>query len=243
MKRGSIYLSTAFIFFAHGVLAQCSIAQEKEIKLSNKYYYGETINVDTSTQIKLIAKNYLIDKIADAFIKENVIIDDSSVNIAGIEYCVCAYGKRHKIIAYVPIDNVSLLKRGTKDNFNITRINPSEKYTDSNPQTTKNDNSTWQGFVKQSNVIDSLQKFTAFSEIRKFLSVEAGHNKLEYSEKEQLVSNIDNCYVIVLDKNTNKLLACMSKGKKLRLDILNNKEITDYKNEYKNSKLIWVNVY
>jgi len=219
------------------VLAQCDFNKQKEIKLSGMFYYGESINADTSVAKKL-ARTELINQIANVYLNNRKYFSfDSVLVVSNIKYCLSSYGNRYLAIAYVGKD-VCDSNRG--NGLNIVKVNftESEQITGSTSALYK----TRRKLI-QKNVIDSLSEIHSADDLSRNLLKYASRNRLVFSTKESLVDNVGDCYIFIVDRDKKYVIGCLNFEKPFRRNLIDDSLVRDYRSEFPNSNFIWVYVY
>ena len=232
------------------LIAQCDFEKQKEIKLSGNYYYGEAINTDKE-QAHIDSRTEMITKIASLYNEKQIANYpyDSIMYVRNIAYCEIPYAQKIKCIAYVPINKVSLNNEpDSNKEFKVVKI----EYSDTKNNTVNKskivpngniNERSQENFLSQNNIIDSLNACRYVDDVERFLINQSHKNKLEFTSKESLVVDEADCYILVIDKTSHKILACLGKGTNSRSNLYDKVEVKDYKNTFNNANFIWVHVY
>lgn len=89
----------------------------------------------------------------------------------------------------------------------------------------------------------ALIQFRNYHELITYLDIQARKNKLAFTGKENTVQNISNCYVMVVNKQADTVIACLSKGANQRTNLFNNEQVNNFKVQFSNADFIWVYVF
>lgn len=268
------YILVFLILFSQVVFCQnqSNTDLEKEIKVSGKYFWGQSIN-DSLEKTKLDARTDMILNISATIDNNSLLNSNSDVFVNGIKYLSIPRGKKIRVIAYILKSDVSNIVN-QKQSLNIIEIKyketpvidtitekPNSYNIDLNKVKSKNDSSNnninKDKIINSDNtnqlkadtiytgnvIVDKIIQSKFIDELYGVLEKEKLKGRLVYSLRSESFANIENCYIIVINPADKKIVAVLDKGNMKRKNFINNEAVSDIYNKYLNMKYIWLQIF
>ncbi len=218
---------------------------EKEIKLSGKYYYGESVSINDS-----ISKQDAVEELIAYIARDYKLFKEGDIIADSVKYLSFPRGNKIRSIAYILMANVSNNFK-KKEDLKINEIKYSTNNTStkdtiiqsknkSNLETIKNVNS--EGNINTNlneKYMVSLLNLSNLDELLKTLDEQKYKGKLIYGKEAAFTSNKESCYIIILNSEL-KIVTILGMGASKRFDFKINKDVINYKKEFINTNEIWV---
>lgn len=249
----TVILILCFYLYPSILLSQNTIT-EKEIKKSGKYYFGDGYDTDSISARQSARDNLMADisqKIPDAASLKV----KSEILVKAIQYlCKSLYDGSFKVIAFVPVDNVTKIIQG-KEELAITEMKYTEAQTSvivpitadkeeiipaERSVSTINDANA---VLKESNtLLEQLVACNTGVELHAMLLKGKSENTLIYSVSEAFmkINSSEYFYIVLIDPDTNKIVSFFNKGKTGREDLKNGKKLLSIENDTKNMRQVWI---
>jgi hypothetical protein len=256
----TIALILCFFLYPFHLLSQNTIS-EKEIKKSGKYYFGDAYYTD-SLKARQSARDNLMADISKKIPDATSLKVKSEILVKAIQYlCKTLYDGSFKVIAFVPVDNVTKIIQG-KEELAVTEM----KYTEAQPSVTEtvildkeqanraetnvlilNDVEVKDEIVVQEykTLLDQLVACNTGVELGALLVKGKSDNTLIYSASDAFrkINSSENFYIVLIDPVTNKIVSFFDKGKTGRKDLKNGTKLMNIENDTKNMKQVWIQLF
>ena len=234
---------------------------ELEIKRSNKYFWGQGYNADTS-QARLDARDELMLMISNQISNSGPLNAKSDLMVICIRYIYKPVEELTKVIAYVTKEDVTniienklpLVVKEIKyseakmesENKNIkeTQVQPLDnKSVDQKKELLSEKSIRTVSTPPGEMIIDRLIACNTSDELHMFLKNEENRNTLIFSWNSKVYRNAEsseNFYIAIIDPKDSRIVALLDKGKVERKDLKNEHRIINIKSEYPNMIQVWI---
>ena len=249
------------IFYCPIVLLSQNIITEKEIKKTGNYYFGDAYDTDT-LKAKLSARDNLMADISKKIPNNNSLTGKSEILVNAIQYLIkTLYDGSYKVIAFVPVDNVSKIIQG-KEELAVAEIKYTEAQSSINEPEILDKEKTIQVTTNFSNSNDTdvadkivIQESTTLleqlvacntsDELLVLLVKGKSNNSLIYSASEAFrkINSSVNFYVVIIDPSTNRIVSFFDKGKTERMDLKKGSKLMGINNDTKNMTQVWIQLF
>jgi hypothetical protein len=256
----SFVLIFCFFLYPSLLLSQKTIT-EKEIKRTGNYYFGDAYDTDT-LKAKLSARDNLMADISKKMPNNNSLKGKSEILVNAIQYLIKPlYDSSFKVIAFVPVDNVSKIMQG-KEELAVAEIKYTEAQSSINEPEILDKEKSIQVETNVSNSNDAdvkdeivLQESTTLleqlvacntgDELHGLLVKGKSNNCLIYSASEAFrkINSSENFYIVIIDPNTNIIASFFDKGKTERKDLKNGSKLMGLKNDTKDMTQVWIQLF
>ena len=243
-----LFLITNFITF------KLAGQSELEIKTTGKYIYSWAIENDKQTALET-AKSGLLDTIFVSLLKESAIDKTDTIFIKVINYFEQQVGLKWQAIAFAEKSNIKFKLEQRKQLKVIPVIigDPSDQNQNTHPAASVNENSIPEskglnnGTSENNNshiktgdlILDDLLTLSDAKVLEQKLKKLQTGLKLNYGNKQNYPDDSD-CYIFVIDRNTNRILAVYDKGNTTRKNLLTNTSDNNYADKYKGYNFLYV---
>lgn len=212
------YLLLFFLLSQNGIIFGQSfdLDKEKEVKISGNYFWSQSTALSEIEAKKQASELlWLTDEI------KNI----PNLNQSSISYLVKQRGNKVLAVAYI-------LKTGIEKDNAINK----QEITKSNIIEIKKEvaSSISDGKIKQlsnSSLINSLLDIDDINSILKELNTFKMKGKIMYSSRIDAFDNSNQCYIIIYEETTNKILYLLDKGDETRVNLLDSKKINIKENQ------------
>lgn len=232
---------------------------EREIKLSNKYFWGQAYNTDSSMAM-LGARDDLMSRISKQISNSGTLNGKSDLMVKSIRYMYKPIEELTKVIAYVTKEDVTNIienkqplivseMKYTEVSTAMNVTNPVEKPT--LPIEKKTIDQKTDPIVKK-DILSSPTEYTLIvrliacnegDELHSLLKSEENKNTLIFnwnSKSYRKSVSSENFYIVIIDPNKNRIVAFLDKGKSERKDLKNEQRKINIEAEYQNMIQVWI---
>jgi hypothetical protein len=261
-KTLSIFVFVFIVLSAPNISAQKAeqIKMEEEIKVSNKYYYGQGVSKDKN-EAKANAKNELINEVSKLINGNSDITNESDVSVKSIKYYeIIREDKKYKVIAYVNKEDVKntptnrelhVVEIKTEDASTRLPVAVAMKTNDAinEAKKTERENDTRKYELKKTyinnEIIDKVNDMEDMKDVLNYLDIKKNQGKLVYSlEKDSFNDNLKNCYILICNSETKQKVALIDTLKNgSRLNLTNTEKIVNLDLEFKNIVQVYIYIY
>ncbi len=226
----SFLLLQNVIFFGQS----SDLDKEKEVKISGNYFWSQaTATSDVEAKKQASELLWSTDEIKNT----------TNLNQKNISYIVKQRGNKVLAIAYIAKNEV---KENSTDSYENGNVIPHPQIildpmyeNDTKPLNSLNENKefAWDGSdskTKQfsnSSLINSLLDIDDINSILKELNTFKMKGKIMYSSRIDAFDDSNQCYIIIYDGNTNKMIYLLDKGNESRVNLLESNKVNIKENQ------------
>ncbi len=254
------YLIFIFLFHPMYLFSQ-EQTDEYKIKGSKEYYWGQAYNAD-STLAYLAARDALMLKISSQINKSSDLNAKTDIMVKSIRYLHKPVEDLIKVVAYVPIVNVTNIIEN-KDPLLIGEVIYTEEKKDSiieSPKESSNspierpsEQEQKEIIVKKNNqvainlpLLDQMIDCNTANELKSIIQREVKKNTIIYnwnSESYRKMASPEPYYIVIIDPKDNKIIAFLDKGKAERKDLKHPSSTINILSEYQNYIQVWLQIF
>ncbi|MDY0278246.1 MAG: hypothetical protein RBQ97_09210 [Acholeplasma sp.] len=234
---------------------------ERKIKGSKEYYWGQAYNQD-STKACMEARDALMLKVSNQISKSSNLNAKSDIMVKCIRYMYKPVEDLIKVVAYVPIVDVTNIIEN-KEPLIIKEIKYTEEETTSVIESPKEigtssieepieDVPNEIIVIKDNPVTENLSLLdqiiacnTAY-ELKMIIQREEKKNTLIYnwdSKPYRKRNSSEPFYIVIIDPSDNKIIAFLEKGKTVRKDLKHPSRTINILSEYQNYIQVWLQLF
>ena len=215
--------------------------QEREIKTSGKYYYGECSAFDAA-EAKECALSELTQVVLVNILQESIKSEKPEILLKNMEMMAntarLIQTGRIKIIAWIAKDSVNIVN---ERNVGSTTVTVPSDATLKPQQEVEVENETSRRQVITNPIMQDLADSKTHS---RFISNADGwkrQGKLVYGNRKASFTRPDSCHIAVFS-SSGILIALLGKGNNARMDLLSGKTIQNPEQYYKENQIIWIQI-
>jgi hypothetical protein len=243
------------ILFTTFITLKINGQSEFEIKTTGKYLYSWSIEDDKAKALEK-ARLGLLDTIFVSLLKESVIDKTDTIFIKVIDYFEQKVGFKWQVIAFAEKSAVKIKLEDRKQLKVIPIIIGDQKDSDEKNNVTQNNNDNinvpekpdLNNKIKESDVrniktgnlvLDDLVTLPDVRTLEQKLRKLKADLILNYGTKSNYPDD-SGCYIFVIDRNTNKVIAVYDKGETSRRNFITNTTDNNFADKYKGNNFVYV---
>ena len=237
-----------FIFPTNGYGQEImTTEQEREIKLSGKYFFGECIAFEEEEArdcaLKELTQEVIVAMLQQTLIGEKeALLKNMEMNINIMRLPMPA---RFRILAYIAKDSIYEQNASVGDN---TIVKPEDTVSNTEPKTviskedlqpaSTEDNSSRP--IISDPVVQDLADGSTYDLFRRKADSWRRQGKLVYGSRKTAFLHPEDCYIAVFVSGT--LIALLGEGNNSRIDLLTGKTVLNPEQHYRNNNYVWIQI-